>query len=46
MPFGIDVDKLQAAFDNDFNQLRERLDQLIALEQQILDELRKKGSPQ
>lgn len=35
-----DMDKIQAALDEDFAALTERLDKLIALEEQILAELR------
>lgn len=35
-----DMNKIQAALDEDFAELRDRLDKLIDLEQQILAELR------
>lgn len=35
-----DMGKIQAALDEDFDGLVQRLDKLIDLEQQILDELR------
>lgn len=40
-----DMGKIQAALDEDFEALTQRLDKLIDLEQQILAELRK-GAPQ
>ena len=46
MPFGIDVDKLQKVFNEDFAALSQRLDRLIELEEQVLDELRKQGESQ
>lgn len=41
-----DMNKIQAALDEDFDGLVQRLDKLIDLEQQILDELRtQRGAP-
>lgn len=42
-----DMDKIQAALDEDFEALTQRLDKLIDLEQQLLAELRiQRGAPQ
>lgn len=42
-----DMNKIQAALDEDFAELTARLDKLIDLEQQILAELRtQRGAPQ
>ena len=41
-----DMNKIQAALDEDFAELTARLDKLVDLEQQILDELRtQRGAP-